>query len=129
ALFTVAAPSPATAQQAAAVGGEFGKPVAPFSLAAEAVAPPAVGVPVDVRITLVTRTALEDVEVRLSADPGLSLDAASFSLVAPSASPDAPAEWRITVVPVAEGAHRLRLFGEALVGGERQGRSAVATIR
>lgn len=118
-----------SAAQPAAGAEAFGKPVAPFSLEAEALEPPAVGVPVGVRITVSTRTELEDIEVRISADPGLSVDAANLTLYSRSASPEDPAEWRIEVVPVAEGAHRLRLFGEALVGGARQGRSTVATIR
>jgi len=105
------------------------KPVAPFSLEAEALGVPAVGVPMDVRVRVGSRVMLEDVEVRISADPGLALDAGGFTLYAPSASPEEPAEWRITVVPVEEGAHRLRLFGEALVDGEPQVRSVVETIR
>lgn len=116
----------AVAQPAADAAG---KPVAPFSVVAEALGPAAVGLPVDVRIAVDSRVALDDIEVRLSADPGLSLDAADLTLRAPSASPGQPAEWRITVVPIAEGAHRLRLFGEAVVDGTRQGRSTIATIR
>lgn len=133
AVLAISAPSTATAQRAAAAQQaaieNLGKPVAPFSLEAEVLGPPAVGVPVDVQVTLASRVALEDIEVRISADPALAIDAASYLLLAPSASPDAPAEWQITVVPTAEGAHRLRLFGEALVGGERQSRIGVATIR
>lgn len=116
----------AAAQPAADAAG---KPVAPFSVVAEALGPAAVGLPVDVRIAIDSRVALDDIEVRLSADPGLSVDAADLTLRAPSASPGQPAEWRITVVPIAEGAHRLRLFGEAAVDGTRQGRSTIATIR
>lgn len=109
--------------------GDASKPVAPFSIEAEALAAPAVGVPVDVRVTVSTRAELEALEVRISADAGLSVDAAGLTLYAPEAKPGAPAEWRITVVPLEPGVHRLRLFGEALVGGVRQGRSAVAALR
>lgn len=121
--------APALAADAAQTAGDaLGKPVAPFSVEAEALEPAAVGVPVDVRITVSSPSPLEDIEVRLSADPGLSVDAADYTLRAPSASPGEPAEWRISVVPLAEGAQRIRLFGEAVVDGVRQGRSSIATI-
>jgi len=117
------------AAQPAAEPADAAKPVAPFSLEADALGVPAVGVPLDVRVRVGSPTMLEDVEVRISADPGLAVDAGGYALYAPSASPEEPAEWRITVVPVEEGAHRLRLFGEALVDGVPQVRSTVATIR
>src|SRR5690606_20644690 len=120
--------APAAAQPAAEPA-DAAKPVAPFSLEADALGVPAVGVPLDVRVRVGSPTMLEDVEVRISADPGLAVDAGGYALYAPSASPEEPAEWRITVVPVEEGAHRLRLFGEALVDGVPQVRSTVATIR
>src|SRR5690606_11446919 len=123
---TCLGPSPLAAQSAVALPG---KPGAPFTISAEAVGTPALGVPFDVRVVVQTQAELEDIEVRLSVDEGLSFSASNYTLYASSATPEQPAEWRFSVVPVAEGAHRLRLFGEALVGGVRQGRSAVATIR
>lgn len=117
---------PAAAQPA---GDPNGKPVAPFSVEADVLGPVAAGVPVDVRITVSSQVPLDDIEVRLSPDPGLSIDAGDLTLHRASASPGQPAEWQITVVPVAEGAHRLRLFGAAVVGGAPQARSTIATIR
>lgn len=118
---------PAAAQPAPPL--DAAKPVAPFTVEADALAAPTVGVPVDVRITVGSRAMLEGVEVRIAADPGLSVDPAGLTLYSPEAGPDAPAEWQITVVPLEPGAQRLRLFAEALVGGVRQSRSTVATLR
>ena len=126
ALLALCALTPVAAQPA---GDTAGKPVAPFSVEADVLGPVAIGVPVDVGISVSSRTPLDDVEVRVSPDSTLSVEPGDLVLHAASASPDEPAEWRITVVPLAEGAHRLRLFGEAVVGGVRQARSTVATIR
>lgn len=125
-LALILVPGRSMAQAEAAL---FGKPVAPFTLSAETVTPATVGVPVDVRIAVETQAELEDVEVRISADDGLSVNVSDYTLYARSATPEQPAEWLIRVVPTAEGEHRLLLFGEAVVGGTWQGRSAVATIR
>lgn len=107
----------------------LGKPTAAFSLTAEAIGPPRVGVPVTLRITVRPHAALEDIEVQIAADAGLSLDPAGQAVQAASADPSHAAEWQITAVPVEAGTHRLRLFGTAQQGGERHARSVVATIR
>src|SRR5690606_28766554 len=69
-------PSPSYAQPVRLSG----KPVAPFSLTAEPVAPPALGVPVDIRVAVETRAELEDIEVRISVDEGLSVDISDYRL-------------------------------------------------
>lgn len=106
-----------------------GKPVAPFAIEHEIDGEPAVGVPLELRIAVRPRTPVDEIEVRISVDEGLGMDASSEVLTAPSAGPETPAEWRIVVLPLEQGLQRLRVYAEAGAGGERQGRSAVISIR
>jgi len=121
--------SGAAAQRTAADAPIAGKPVAPFAIEHDLGAAPVSGVPLEILLTLRPRTPVAAIEMTLSADDGLSIDASDERLAAPAASPDAPAEWRIVVVPLADGVQRLRVYAEADVGGERQGRSVVITLR
>jgi len=105
-----------------------GKPVAPFAIEYDRAETPTLGVPLEMTLLIRPRTPVEALEVALSADEGLSLDASDERLTAAAASPEAPAEWHIVLLPVSEGVQRLRVYAEASIGGERQGRSTVITL-
>lgn len=117
------------AAQRSADAPAAGKPVAPFAIEHDVAGTPTIGVPLEITLKLRPRTPIDAIEVTLSADDGLSIDASDERLTAAGASPEAPAEWQIVVLPVADGRQRLRVYAEADVGGERQGRSAVITLR
>ena len=56
--------------------------------------------PIEPAIVEILRRAVQDGErglgtLRLSADEGLSIDVSSYTLYAPSATPEQPAEWLI----------------------------------
>ena len=129
ALIASALAAAAIVASGAAAQPAAGKPVAPFAIEHGLDAPPRLGVPLEISLTLRPRMPVEAVDLMLSADEGLALDASDERLTAPAAAPDAPAEWRIAVLPLAEGVQRLRVYAEAAVGGQRQGRSTVITLR
>ena len=115
-----------TKHDAAILGG---KPVAAFAIDYEVRGTPTVGVPLEVQVSLRPQTAVSDVTVRLSADPGLQIASPETTLSAPSAEQDAPAEWLLSVVPLEDGVLRLRLYAEGTISGMRQGRSLIIPIR
>lgn len=119
----------AAAQRTAPGAAAAGKPVAPFEIEYDLSAAPTLGVPLEIALAVRPRAPVDAIELTLSADDGLSLDASDELLTAPAASPDSPAEWRIAVLPVSEGPQRLRVYAEASVDGERQGRSIVISLR
>ncbi|HEX7080842.1 MAG TPA: hypothetical protein VF329_07510 [Gammaproteobacteria bacterium] len=125
----LAACGAAAQTKAGAPLADAGKPVAAFGIEHELGGRPVLGVPLEVRVTLRPQTVVGDVTVELSADSGLQIDPRDAVLSAASASRDAPAEWVVTVLPLADGVLRLRLFAEGIVDGARQGRSVVVPIR
>lgn len=128
--------TPAGAERLAPAGAQdrlsapiAGKPVAPFEIEHELSGKPTVSVPLDVRIVFRPQMPADEIELQLSADEGLALNPVDETLTARAAGPDAPAEWHVVVVPLMDGVQRLRVYAEASVGGERQGRSIVIPIR
>ncbi|HEU4618611.1 MAG TPA: hypothetical protein VFV10_11240 [Gammaproteobacteria bacterium] len=117
------------AREAGGLARTAGKPVAPFSVDHELLAAPAVGVPLEVRITVRPQVPMSALELEAVGDSTLEVAGADAQQSAPSAAAGAPAVWSVTVVPRDEGALQLKITIDGVIDGVRQARSVVVPIR
>jgi hypothetical protein len=106
-----------------------GKPVAPFSIRYQILGAPAVGQPLEVRITVRPSIPMTDLELEAAGDASLDVAASDAKQSAPSATREAPAEWSVSVVPRDVGTLQLKITVDGIIDGNRQARSLVVPIR
>lgn len=106
-----------------------GKPVAPFDVRGKVVGTPAVGQPLEVRITVRPSLPMTDLVLEAAGEGSLAIPAGDSRQSAPSATREAPAEWTVSAVPQEAGNLRLKVTVDGVIDGARQARSIVVPIR
>jgi len=107
----------------------IGKPTGPIAIRYELAAPPALGRPVEVTITVESDWPLRNVAVSLVPSEGLALDASQAAARIARIEPGEPYRTTVAVTPLALDILYLTVTVEADVNGTRQGRTLMVPLR
>lgn len=135
ALFTVSggAGLPAGAAQAAQRAGDVmsavtPKPASPIAIDYVAGPTPALGMPVEIRVTVTAAMPLDDVDVRIGTSSGLVLNTAP-GVRAARVSTSEPLEVVVNVTPIEIDVLELRIDVSGVAAGRPQGRHLSIPLR
>jgi hypothetical protein len=103
-----------------------GKPTAPIAVSYELDGQPALGQPLEVRITAVAGEGVTALSLELTADTALHIG--QIARAAASAG-SAEQRWSVTVTPLQPGAAHLNVFVSGELNGTEQSRSVVIPLR
>ena len=109
-----------------ALGTPAGKPMAPIAIDYELSAPPQLGVPFDVRITLEGRYGVTDLSVAARADDGIEIGAPQPTSVS---ADGARGTWTLAATAYKEGTLYLALLAQGTVGDQHPSRALSIPIR
>jgi hypothetical protein len=113
----------------AALRTTAGKPVAPIAITYRFAAPPAVGQPVGVEVTIRPRSTLGNAVIQLTGEPGLAVAAADAARQVPAITPDAPYRFTVSVTPQQAALLHLGVSVSGDIGGTRQARTITIPLR
>jgi hypothetical protein len=106
--------------------GSPGKPVAPIGIDYEISAPPQLGVPFDVQISLAGRGGIADLALTVRADDGLEVGTPQPTS---SSADGARGTWTIAATAYKEGTLYLGVLAQGTVGDQHPSRELVIPIR
>ena len=121
-------PSPAQTQAATVVDSP-GKPLPPIDFKYELLGVPAVGQPLDIRVTSSFEAELDALNVALSGSERMQVPAAIARFRMARTAAAAPMTRTITVTPLATGTLYLNVLLQAEIGGRQQSRAVTIPIR
>ena len=106
--------------------GSPGKPIAPIAIDYELLAPPQLGVPFDVQITLVGRSGISDLALTVHADDGIVIGTPQPTS---SSADGAQGTWTVAATAYKEGTLYLGVLAQGTVGDQHPSRELVIPIR
>lgn len=115
--------------QAAPAADSPGKPLPPIDFNYELLGEPAVGQPLDIRVTSSIGAELDALNVALSGNERMQVPAAIARFRMARTAPAAPMSRTITVTPLAPGTLYLNVVLQADIGGRQQSRAVTIPIR
>jgi hypothetical protein len=108
------------------LGGSAGKPTAPIGIDYDLSAPPQLGVPFDVRITLEGRYGVTDLSLAVHADDGIEVGTPQQTS---SPADGAGGTWTLAATAYKNGTLHLAVLAQGTVGDQHPSRELVIPIR